>query len=63
MAIVDVYESLTANRVYRQGMSPENAKKIIVEGDGRVAPDHFDPKILSLFSSHHQEFAKIASSI
>lgn len=63
MAIVDVYESLTANRVYRQGMPPEKAREIIVEGDGRVMPDHFDPKILSLFSSHHQEFAKIASSI
>ena len=59
MALIDVYESLTADRVYRCRFSHEEAMNIIVEGDGRVMPEHFDPRILSVFIAHHQEFENI----
>ena len=37
--------------------------KIITEGDGRVEPEHFDPKILSLFKIHEQEINEIFEKI
>ena len=45
MAIVDAYDSLTHDRVYRPAMSEEAALEIIRHGDGK----DFDPALLAVF--------------
>ncbi|MFC3034176.1 HD-GYP domain-containing protein [Pseudoalteromonas fenneropenaei] len=44
-SIVDVYDALTAERVYKTGMTPIKAFKILREG----CPHHFDESLLSQF--------------
>ncbi len=46
-SVVDVWDSLTTDRVYRKAWSKEAARKFIVENSGI----HFDPKIVELFLS------------
>ncbi len=45
VAIADVYDALTTDRVYRKAMKPYDAMKIIVSGSGT----HFDPEIVRVF--------------
>jgi putative two-component system response regulator len=61
--ILDVYDSLRSERVYKDAFSHDKTMKIITEGDGRVEPEHFDPKILSLFKIHEQEINEIFEKI
>ena len=44
-SIVDVYDALTAERVYKAGMEPIKAFKILKDG----CPDSFDPMLLNKF--------------
>jgi putative nucleotidyltransferase with HDIG domain len=44
-SIVDVYDALTAERVYKAGMEPIKAFKILKEG----CPDSFDSELLTKF--------------
>lgn len=60
MALGDVYDALTYNRVYRPAFSHAEACKIIVEGDGRTAPEHFDPDMLQAFIDLNDEFQTIS---
>lgn len=45
VAIADVYDALTTDRVYRKAMKPYDAMKIIVAGSGT----HFDPELVRVF--------------
>lgn len=47
--IADVYDALVSERPYKRAYSKEEALKIIFEGDERVKPKHFDPKVLEAF--------------
>jgi len=47
MSVVDVYDALVSDRVYRKGMSQEKAFEIIFSGDST----QFDPVILEAFDS------------
>ncbi|MBQ4847396.1 HD-GYP domain-containing protein [Pseudoalteromonas sp. MMG005] len=44
-AIVDVYDALTAERIYKVGMTPVKAFKILKEG----TPHHYDTELLNIF--------------
>ncbi len=59
VALADVYDALREKRSYKRAFSHEETVNIIVNGDGRVVPSHFDPKILDIFRKYHLEFAKI----
>ena len=56
MAIADVYDALICRRVYKPGMSHENASEIIVQGRGK----HFDPDVVDAFLALGDEFQDIA---
>ena len=55
MAIVDVYEALRSERVYKEPYSHEHSCNIIFED--RVT--HFDPQLVDLFIDKHEDFATV----
>ncbi|MCW9035744.1 MAG: HD domain-containing protein [Rhodospirillales bacterium] len=59
VGVVDVYDALRQERVYKPGFSHEKTLKIITEGDGRTDPNEFDPKVLEAFLSIETEMARI----
>lgn len=59
VSIADIYDALRSPRSYKQAFSHEEAVGIIMSGDGRVEPDHFDPTLLSVFAANHMEFDRL----
>jgi putative two-component system response regulator len=57
MAIVDVFDALTHDRVYRKAMSEEAAVELMVGESGT----HFDPSLLAIFVTMLPEISTIAS--
>lgn len=45
VALADVYDALTSKRVYKNAMTHDMAKSIIIEGSGK----HFDPILVDVF--------------
>ena len=52
VAIVDVYDALTSNRVYKKAIDHDKAISIIQKEKGR----HFDPLITEVFLKNHNKF-------
>ncbi len=59
VSIADVYDALRSKRPYKPALSHEEACRIIVEGDKRLKPYHFDPQILDLFKRIHRRLEDI----
>jgi putative two-component system response regulator len=58
VALADVYDALISRRVYKSGISHEQATQVIVEGRG----SHFDPDVVDAFLALAQEFQGIAQT-
>ena len=56
VAVADVYDALVSKRVYKPGMSHEDASRLIQEGAGK----HFDPRVVAAFLARQAEFREIA---
>lgn len=56
VALADVYDALTSDRPYKSACGHEEAMDIIVNGDGRTMPAHFDPLVLDTFKARAEEF-------
>jgi HD-GYP domain-containing protein (c-di-GMP phosphodiesterase class II) len=59
VALADVYDALTSKRPYKEALTHDAAKKIIIEGRSI----HFDPDLVEAFIVHADEFDKIREQL
>jgi len=58
-SIADVYDALRSSRPYKDSFGHDQTAAIILEGDGRTDPAHFDPDILDVFKRKEDLFGQI----
>ncbi len=56
VALADVYDALTCKRVYKQAMTHDKVRQIIIEESGK----HFDPKVVEAFLATEAQFQNVA---
>ncbi len=59
VAIVDVYDALRSKRPYKPAFSQAKTMQILLEGDGRTRPEHFDPTLLKLVNERAEDLEQI----
>ena len=57
--VADQYDALRSPRPYKPPFDHEKTFRILVEGDGRTSPEHFDPRVLAAFREVAPELARI----
>lgn len=61
--VADIYDALRSERPYKHGFDHEKTLSIMLEGDGRTEPSHFDPQLLEIFQKNSDKFAEIFLSL
>ncbi|MFZ5556466.1 MAG: response regulator [Pseudomonadota bacterium] len=59
MQICDVYDALRSRRPYKPAFGHGRSVEIILKGDGRTMPGHFDPQVLAAFVKSAERFGAI----
>jgi len=59
MSICDVYDALRSKRPYKEAFDHGKSMAIILEGDGRTSPGHFDPQVLHALEQCADKFDHI----
>lgn len=54
--IADQYDALRNARVYKPAFDHQKTCNILIEGDGRSMPHHFDPEVLKAFKETASQF-------
>ncbi|MEM7227883.1 MAG: HD domain-containing phosphohydrolase [Planctomycetota bacterium] len=55
VALADVYDALTSRRSYKDALSHDDARDIILQGAG----SHFDPDVVAAFEARDDDFRRI----
>jgi response regulator RpfG family c-di-GMP phosphodiesterase len=63
VAVADIYDALRSRRPYKPAFSHDKAIDILINGDDRVKPAHFDPQVIEAFKRHSSMFAEIYYSL
>ncbi len=58
VAVADVFDALTSERIYKRAMPCESARSLIVDESGK----HFDPEIVNAFQACWDEFKACAEA-
>lgn len=58
-ALVDVYDALRSKRPYKPEFDHEKTLSIMLDGDGRTDPSHFDPELIIIFGKLADKFDEI----
>ena len=58
-AIADRYDAMRSRRPYKPSLSHDEVVRLILEGNDRSRPEHFDPRVLLTFREMEGEFAAI----
>lgn len=61
--LVDTYDALRSRRPYKPAFSHAKVCDIMLNGDDRTRPTHFDPQMLDAFREIHEQFDVIFSEI
>ncbi len=59
MNMVDQYDALRSKRPYKPAFSHKKTCDIIIRGDGRTMPAHFDPEVLNVYERLEKKFEEI----
>lgn len=59
MGVCDIYDALRSRRPYKPALDHGTAVDIMLHGDGRTAPEQFDPELISAFRRHDESFRDI----
>jgi putative two-component system response regulator len=59
MAVADVYDALRAGRPYKPGLDHAEAVRVMLHGDDRTSPAHFDPWVLQAFRAVADDLAAL----
>jgi len=57
--LVDQYDALRSPRPYKLALTHACACAIMLEGDGRTLPRHFEPELLDAFHTLHARFEEV----
>lgn len=59
VSLADVYDALISSRVYKPRMDHYRAVYVILNGDERISPNHFDPKVIEAFKEVSEELKEL----
>ena len=57
--LADQYDAIRNQRIYKEAIDHAATCRIILHGDGRTVPQHFDPEILAIFREIKDDFVEI----
>ncbi len=55
VGLVDVYDALRSKRSYKKAFSHREAIEILLHGDNRTKPEHFNQKLLEILKRYEKE--------
>lgn len=61
--MADVYDALRSHRPYKKPFNHQQAVRIITQGDDRLKPEWFDPRVLEAFGDLQHRFEQIFEEI
>ncbi len=61
--LMDVYDALRSQRVYKEAFSHDKSVEILMRGDDRVQPSHFDPDLLGCLCDNGRELAELFDAV